>query len=52
MTVKNETARWYQYIDITTQAEALFEVTTKTIDEELAAMEQAVRNGYSRPRKY
>ena len=35
MTVKNETARWYQYIDMTTQAEALFEFITKTIDEEL-----------------
>jgi len=35
MTVKNDTARWYQYIDMTSQAEALCEFVTKTIEEEL-----------------
>ncbi len=35
MTVKNETARWYQYMDMTTQAEALYEFVVKTIEEEL-----------------
>ncbi|MCK5914981.1 MAG: Fic family protein [Deltaproteobacteria bacterium] len=35
MTVENETVCWYQYIDMTAQAEALFEFITKTIEEEL-----------------
>ncbi|GAB6190497.1 Fic family protein [Desulfocastanea catecholica] len=37
MTVENETAWWYQYMDMTVQAEALYEFVNKTIDEELAA---------------
>lgn len=35
MTVENDTARWYQYIDMTFQAEALCEFVSKTIEEEL-----------------
>ncbi len=35
MTVKNETACWYQYMDMTVQSEALYEFVTKTIEEEL-----------------
>lgn len=35
MTVENDTACWYQYIDMTSQAEALYEFITKTIEEEL-----------------
>lgn len=37
MTVHNDTAMWYRYIDMTTQAEALFEFIEKTIDEELTS---------------
>ncbi|HPO17339.1 MAG TPA: Fic family protein, partial [Candidatus Hydrogenedentes bacterium] len=36
MTVRNDTAKWYRYIDMTTQAEALFRFMEKTIDTELA----------------
>ncbi|MBW2737767.1 MAG: Fic family protein [Deltaproteobacteria bacterium] len=36
MTVHNDTARWYRYIDMTPQAEALFEFIEQTIDTELA----------------
>jgi len=35
MTVENDTACWYQYMDMTVQAEALYEFVTKTIEEEL-----------------
>ena len=35
MTVENETACWYQYIDLTVQAEALYDFVNKTIEEEL-----------------
>ena len=35
MTVENDTACWYQYMDMTSQAEALYEFVSKTIDEEL-----------------
>jgi Fic family protein len=37
MTVENDTACWYQYMDMTPQAEALYEFITKTIEEELVA---------------
>jgi len=37
MTVHNDTARWYHYIDMTPQAEALFRFIEKTIDKELAS---------------
>jgi hypothetical protein len=36
MTVLNDTSRWYRYIDMTPQAEALFWFIERTIDEELA----------------
>ena len=35
MTVENDTACWYQYMDMTSQAEALYEFVTKTIEVEL-----------------
>ena len=35
MTVENDTACWYQYMDMTDQAEALYEFVTKTVEEEL-----------------
>ncbi len=35
MTVENDTACWYQYMDMTAQSEALYEFVTKTIEEEL-----------------
>ena len=35
MTVENDTACWYQYIDMTAQAEALYGFVSKTIEEEL-----------------
>ena len=35
MTVHGDTARWYRYIDMTPQAEALFRFIEKTIEVEL-----------------
>ena len=35
MTVENDTACWYRYMDMTPQAEALYGFVTKTIEEEL-----------------
>lgn len=35
MTVQNDTANWYKFIDITPQAEALFRFVEQTIDTEL-----------------
>ncbi len=35
MTVQNDTARWYAYIDMTPQAEALFRFIEQAIDTEL-----------------
>ena len=35
MTVENDTACWYQYMDMTPQSEALYEFVIKTIEEEL-----------------
>ena len=35
MTVENDSACWYRYIDMTPQAEALYGFVTKTIEEEL-----------------
>ena len=34
MVVENETTRWYRYIDLTAQAEALFRFIENTIDTE------------------
>ncbi len=36
MTVHNETAVWYRFIDMTPQAEALFRFIDQTVDTELA----------------
>ena len=36
MTVRNDTARWYRYIDMTSQVESLFRFIERTIDTELA----------------
>jgi hypothetical protein len=36
MAVHNDTVRWYRYIDMTPQAESLFEFIEQTIDTELA----------------
>ncbi len=36
MTVRNDTANWYRFIDMTPQAEALFRFVEQTIDTELA----------------
>ena len=36
MTVENDTACWYKYIDMTPQAEAMYKFISKTIEEELA----------------
>ena len=35
MTVQNDTARWYRYVDITPQVESLFRFIERTIDGEL-----------------
>jgi hypothetical protein len=35
MTVHNDTARWYSYVDMTSQAEALFRFIKQTIDTDL-----------------
>jgi hypothetical protein len=35
MTIQNDTVRWYSYIDMTPQAEALFRFIEQTIDTEL-----------------
>jgi hypothetical protein len=50
MTVHNETAVWYRYIDMTLQAEALFHFIDLTIDTELAG-ELAFLANYDQTRK-
>lgn len=37
MTVHNDTGHWYRYLDLTAQAEALFDFIENTIDSELVA---------------
>jgi hypothetical protein len=37
MTIEDDTACWYQYMDMTPQAEVLVDFVTKTIEEELVA---------------
>lgn len=37
MSVQNDTARWYRYIDMTPQAEALFQFIDQTIETELSS---------------
>ena len=50
MTVHNDTARWYRYIDMTPQAEALFRFIDQTIDTELAR-ELAFLANYDKTKK-
>lgn len=50
MTVHNDTAGWYRYIDMTLQAEALFRFIEQTIDAELAG-ELAFLASYDKTKK-
>lgn len=50
LTVHNDTAIWYRYIDLTAQAEALFRFIDRTIDTELAE-ELAFLTRYDAARK-
>ena len=50
LTVHNDTAVWYRYIDMTAQAEALFRFVDRTIDTELAG-ELAFLTRYDAARK-
>jgi len=50
MTVHNDTAAWYRYIDMTPQAEALFRFIDQTIDTELAG-ELAFLANYDKTKK-
>lgn len=50
MTVHNDTVRWYRYIDMTPQAEALFHFIDKAIDTELAG-ELAFLANYDKTKK-
>ncbi len=50
MTVQNDTARWYRYIDMTPQAESLFRFIEQTIDTELVE-ELAFLADYDRTKK-
>jgi hypothetical protein len=50
MTVYNEMAIWYRYIDMTPQAEALFRFIDQTIDTELAD-ELAFISNYDKTKK-
>jgi hypothetical protein len=50
MTVHNDTAVWYRFMDMTPQAEALFRLIDQTIDTELAS-ELAFLANYDKARK-
>lgn len=50
MTVYNDTAPWYRYMDLTNQAEALFRFIERTIDTELTS-ELAFLSCYDKTRK-
>lgn len=50
MSVQNDTARWYRYIDMTPQAEALCRFVSQTIETELVE-ELAFLAGYDRAKK-
>ena len=50
MTVASHTARWYRYIDMTPQAESLFQFIERTIDRELVE-ELAFLANYDRTKK-
>ena len=45
MTVLNDTVVWYRYIDMTSQAEALFGFIEKTIETELVVLTQGLLDG-------
>lgn len=47
MTVENDTACWYQYMDMTAQSEALSEFVTKKIEEELVEELSFLANYYN-----
>ena len=50
MTVHNDTAMWYRYIDMTPQAEAIFRFIEQTIDKELASELEFLAN-YDKTKK-
>ena len=50
MTVHNDTALWYRYVDMTPQAEALFRFIDQTIDTELAS-ELVFLDNYDKTKK-
>ncbi len=50
MSVDNDTAVWYRYIDMTYQAESLYEFVIKTIEEELVAELTFLKN-YDKTKK-
>lgn len=50
MSVHNDTAMWYRYIDMTPQAEALFRFTEQTIDTELTGELEFLAN-YDKTKK-
>jgi Fic family protein len=50
MSVHNDTAMWYRYIDMTPQAEALFRFIEQTIDSELASELEFLAN-YDKTKK-
>jgi len=50
MSVLNDTAHWYQYMDMTTQAEALFDFIIQTASKELIA-ELGFLEGYDQTKK-
>jgi Fic family protein len=50
MTVQNDTARWYRYIDMTPQVEAIFRFIERTIDSELVEELDFLAN-YDRTKK-
>ena len=50
MAVLNDTGRWYRYIEMTAQAEALFLFVERTIETELAE-ELAFLSNYDRTKK-
>ena len=50
MTVHNDTARWYRFIDMTPQAESLFRFIEQTIDTELAG-ELALLTDYDKTKE-
>ncbi len=50
MSVSNDTGKWYRYIDMTTQTEALYEFVLQTIETELAEELKFIAN-YDRAKK-